>query len=173
MNKSYLILILFSGLVSLYALEWSNSLQPVEAKDKEVISLLNTDGTPRYRIVKPLHASDKEEFAVAALAHRLHDCCGHDFAVVTDDQPQEGPDLRVGPTARSPHLGDDAPGIDGIDIAVDADGSVSLQGGPIRGILTAVYAFLEEDLGYRYYARGAERLPAKLEFAPVARRYTP
>ena len=172
-NKLHLIFVLFLCLVSLYALEWSNSLQPIEAKGKEVISLLNADGTPRYRIVKPVHASAKEEFAAATLAHRLHDCCGHDFAVVTDDKPQEGPELRVGPTARSPQLGDDAPGIDGIDIAVDADGSVSLQGGPLRGILNAVYAFLEEDLGYRYYARGAERLPAKLEFAPVARRYTP
>ena len=156
-----------------HALEWRNSLQPKEAVGKETISLLDADGVPRYRIVTPAEPTPQESYAANTLADILERCCGKPFAVVSDAEPQDGPELRIGRTTRSPELPADALGIDGIDIQVDADNSVNLQGGAEFGLNNAIYAFLEEDLGYRYWWENAERLPAELAFAPVSRRYTP
>ena len=156
-----------------HALEWRNSLQPKEAVGKETISLLDADGVPRYRIVTPAAPTPQETYAAKTLADILECCCGKPFAVIADAEPQDGPELRIGRTTRSPELPADALGIDGIDIQVDADNSVNLQGGAEFGLNNAIYAFLEEDLGYRYWWENAERLPAELAFAPVSRRYTP
>ena len=166
------IVFLFSA-ISLTALEWRNALLPKEAAGKPTVSLLDADGTPRYRVVVPATPTPQESYAARTLADILSRCSGRSFEVIPDSEPQNGPELRVGKTARSPKIAENALGIDGIDIAVDADGSVNLQGGPEFGLNNAIYAFLEEDLGYRYWWENAERLPAELTFAPVSRRYTP
>ena len=155
------------------SLEWRNSLRPEAAIGQPTISLLDKNGAPRYSIVIPTQATVQEQHAAKTLAEILERCCGRPFAVMTDSAPQTGPELRVGATSRSPHSGLESWDIDGIDIFVEKDGSVNLQGGPEFGLNNAIYAFLEEDLGYRYWWENAERLPAELTFSPVSRRYTP
>ena len=65
-------------------------------------------------------------------------------------------------------------GDEGYAIAVSR-GQIILSGGKTRGVLNAVYALLEEDLGCRFYANDSIRLPKTntLVIAPVARRYIP
>ena len=167
------ILIFLASISCAFAIEWRNSLKPSKLDNNTQISLLDAAGIPRHRIVIPAEPTPQESYARRTLAEILEKCCGHPFAVVPDSEPQTGPEVRVGHTKRSPKLAPDALGIDGIDIVVDADGSVNLQGGPEFGLNNAIYAFLEEDLGYRYWWENAERLPAELSFAPASRRYTP
>ena len=175
MNKNLSVFLfgLWLTILPVSALEWRNALQPKEASGKSEISLLDVSGAPRYRIVLPALATPQESHAAATLAGILERCCGRPFEVLSDSEPQNGPELRVGATSRSPLLLPDALGIDGIDIFVEDDGSVNLQGGPEFGLNNAVFAFLEEDLGYRYWWENAERLPSKLTFVPISRRYTP
>ena len=161
------------SLLPISALEWRNSLQPKGISDQPTISLLDDGDTPLHQIVIPAEATPQESYAAHTLAEILERCCGKPFAVISDSEPQQGPELRIGATARSPKLEENALGIDGIDLVFDADGSVNLQGGPEFGLNNAIYAFLEEDLGYRYWWENAERLPAKLTFTPASRRYTP
>ena len=58
-NKLHLIFVLFLCLVSLYALEWSNSLQPIEAKGKEVISLKYRSAGSFSEGLAPVSEDDK------------------------------------------------------------------------------------------------------------------
>ena len=72
------------------------------------------------------------------------------------------------------HPTDGALGDEGYAIAVSR-GQIILTGGKTRGVLNAVYALLEEDLGWRCYASDSIRLPKTdtLVISPVARRYIP
>ena len=65
-------------------------------------------------------------------------------------------------------------GTRGTAIAVSR-GQIVLSGGKTRGVVNAVYALLEEDLGCRFYANDSILLPRTntLVIAPVARRYIP
>jgi hypothetical protein len=65
-------------------------------------------------------------------------------------------------------------GEDGYRISVVGDDLV-LEGGAGRGIVNAVYALLEEDLGCRFYTNDSIRLPKNktLSVRPVARSYVP
>ncbi len=168
-----LALLCLTATFPLIALDWHNSLQPKEANGKATISLLGQDCTPRYQIVIPSAPSPQESYAARTLAEILERCCGKQFQVISDSAPQNGPEVRIGATARSPKLAENALGVDGVDIFVEEDDSVNLQGGAEFGLNNAIYVFLEEDLGYRYWWENAERLPAELTFVPVSRRYTP
>ena len=68
-----------------------------------------------------------------------------------------------------PRLGDE-----GYSIAFKNQ-QILLWGGKTRGMLNAVYALLDEDLGCRFYANDSIRLPKTntLILAPVERRYIP
>src|SRR5205814_10048264 len=63
---------------------------------------------------------------------------------------------------------------EGYRIAIDGKDLV-LSGGRGRGVVNAVYALLEEDMGCRFYTNDSIRLPhAKtLTVAPVSRTYNP
>lgn len=65
-------------------------------------------------------------------------------------------------------------GNEGYRIAV-RNGQVVLSGGKTRGVINAVYALLEEDLGCRFYTKDSVHVPRSetLIIAPVPRRYVP
>ncbi|MHB1458974.1 MAG: DUF4838 domain-containing protein, partial [Armatimonadota bacterium] len=67
------------------------------------------------------------------------------------------------------NLGDEGYAIDMVG------GNLLLLGGSTRGIINAVYAFLEEDLGCRWYSRFSENIPHRsvLSIRPVKRSYVP
>src|SRR6185436_16473388 len=63
---------------------------------------------------------------------------------------------------------------EGYRIAVEGK-DIVLAGGRGRGVVNAVYALLEEDLGCRFYTNDSIRLPKSktLTVAPVPRTYAP
>ncbi len=171
--KMFLGVLLTACLASGQVLEWKNSLLPKEAVGKPSVNLLDAQGKPRYRIVIAKEANEFERFAAKELQDRLNSFGDWKFEIVGDDLPQNGPELRVGKTVRSGKIPDGV-GFDGISIQTREDGSVEMQGGRHRGLVNAVYAFLEEDLGYRYWDKQTERKPAApLSFIPCSRTHTP
>src|SRR5262245_34383606 len=125
--------------------EWSNSLKPTGPIAGEVT--LVKDGKPVRSIRLTTNATPVEKSAAKELQHWIEQITGARLAITTAD---------VHPTARLQT--DAALGEDGIRIAIEGDDLV-LTGGTGRGVVNAVYAFLEEDLGCRFYTSDSIRLP--------------
>lgn len=142
--------------------QWVNTLQP-QGKPAGQVKVV-TRGKAQGGIQLPEHPTPQETNAAAQLQFWIKEITGATLEV------------RSGKTRGSRLLvrTDTALGNEEYAIAVER-GQVILSGGKTRGVLNAVYALLEEDLGCRFYANDSIRLPRtnSLVLAPVARRYTP
>jgi hypothetical protein len=158
--------------------EWSNALKPAGEAGPELT--LARDGMTGYVIVLPESPTTQEEKAAADLAHWLGLATGAEFNVVREGSGESRPErgMSVGRTrllerADLPQKEADL-GKEGIAIAVDGE-NLYLFGGSRRGPIYAVYSFLEEDLGFRWYARGTATIPDSptLTVRPVPRTFAP
>ena len=111
------------------------------------------DGQSDYRIVIAADAPETEQYAAQELQTWLREVSGAELPIVAD-APQ-GKRLVVGfgplvetavPGAEKPAPGDDA------FTWCSRDGDIFFWGGSKRGTLYAVYSFLEEELGCRWYS---------------------
>jgi hypothetical protein len=120
------------------------------------------DGRSLARIVVAADASETERFAAEELALFLHIVTGADFPVGADPEPA-GSRLLVGPgAARLAGAGNDPADLASEEIAVRTSGNdLVLTGGGPRGTLYAVYAFLEDVVGCRWWTGTASRMPWK------------
>lgn len=156
---------------------WSSALTP-SGKPGPALRLSN-QGIAAFAIELPEKASPRERRAAADLARWLKEMGGADFKSFIDPEPrpkgmhvislgatQLRQAARLDPT---PDLGDE-----GYRIAF-ADGDLFLEGGRTRGLINAVYALLEEDLGCRWYTRDSATIPhsAEVVLKPVARVFVP
>ena len=143
--------------------EWTNSLKPA-GKPAGKVTLTVVKGKPQGGILLPDRPTPQETNAAAQLQHWLRQITGATLPINTGKARGSRIAIR---TDRS--LGDE-----GYAIAVSR-GQIVLSGGKTRGVLNAVYALLEEDLGCRFYANDSIRLPHTntLVIAPVARGYVP
>src|SRR5688572_16131409 len=160
------VLVLTACLVSpAVGAEWRNALQP-RGTPAAPITLVN-DGKP-LDIIIPANATGPEKKAAEDLRHWIKEMTGAEAKVAPPD-----PAALMRSMIRietKPELPPDA-----YEIAVK-DGFLFLRGGPGRGVVNAVYALLEEDLGCRFYTNDSIRLPARsktLIVAPVPRTYAP
>lgn len=155
---------------------WENSLKP-EGDPADPITLA-VQGKTGYVIVIPETATAPEKKAAEELRSWLGQITGAEFPIVADTESAQSRELSVGRTKRlagaalprgSEELADD-----GYAIAVQGE-RIYLFGGRRTGPLHAVIALLEEDLGCRWYAPDARRIPRRptLEVGIVARTYTP
>jgi len=155
---------------------WRNSLGPAGQADQELV--LATEGRTDYVIVIPAAATTQDHKAAKDLAHWLGQMTGAAFRIVTDTTPPRETEISVGRTNRRQRVDpEDAVarlGDEGYAIAVRGP-KLTLLGGRKRGPINAVYALLEEDLGCRWYAAKANRIPRRptLRVKPVPRRSTP
>ncbi|HEV2293459.1 MAG TPA: DUF4838 domain-containing protein [Tepidisphaeraceae bacterium] len=145
----------------LIAEQWHNTLKP---KGVEASSLtLVRDGEPLYSIELPEKPTGPEKKAADDLRQWIREMTGAELP------------LAASPVAKSIRLttNPDAPD-EQYTIAVNGE-TLILSGGPGRGVVNAVYALLEEDLGCRWYAKDSFRLPRSetLSIAPVTRTYAP
>lgn len=117
-------------------------------------------GRPAVRIVVAPDATATERFAADELALFLHIVTGATFPV-SEDPGRPGGRLLVGPGASAPL----AAGLDLSTLAPEeilvrsAGGDLVLAGGSPRGTLYAVYAFLEDVVGCRFWTATASRIP--------------
>jgi hypothetical protein len=142
--------------------EWNNSLKPggEPAGQVKVVEA----GKPSGVIQCPAEATSQEKKAAADLQHWIREMTGATLEIASGGATTNGITVHTDLS-----LGDE-----GYSIAVD-DARIILSGGKTRGVINAVYALLEEDLGCRFYTNDSIRLPKAdtLVIAPVARRYIP
>jgi hypothetical protein len=122
------------------------------------------DGRPVYGVLLPANPTGPEKKAADDLRQWVKEMTGAELPLAASRA--DGRTIRI---ATDPA----APG-EQYTIAVDGD-ALLLTGGPGRGVVNAVYALLEEDLGCRWYTKDSFRLPKSttLTVAPVARTSTP
>ncbi len=128
-----------------------------------------------YSIVVPQEATVSEQFAAEELAKYLGQMTGETLAVVPEGEAKTGHRIYVGKCAGLP-VGVDwrKLGLEGIHIEQHG-GDLVLAGGQ-RGVLYAVYSFLEENLGCRWFTQDCIVIPRegvfeidglKKEFVPA------
>jgi len=120
----------------------------------ETVGALVRDGEPAGCIVVPAGASDHERTAATELQAYLARMSGAELPVIGEGEPTEGYPAYVGRTefARAGGLLDRAAGLgeEGLLMHAGEDG-LALLGGSDLGTYYAVYAFLEEKLGVRWF----------------------
>jgi len=133
-------------------------------------------GRAEARVVVGFDAPETERFAAQELALFLHIVTGATFPVV-EDPGTAGGRLLVGLAAARAAVPDLAgSGLAPEEIVVrSAGGDLILAGGSPRGTLYAVYTFLEDVIGCRWWTATASRMPWKpsLSVADVSIRFKP
>lgn len=131
------------------------------AVEGKAFSLVQS-GKSNFTIVSPKEATPAEKHAAEEFQAYIEDISGAKLPIVTEDSAPEGPKVFVGPCKALSKLGlrleDYEFGSEGFVMAV-TEGNLVLAGGRPRGTLYAVYTFLEEKLGCRWFAPGVERVP--------------
>lgn len=140
---------------------WRNALKPV-GEPAAPLTLVE-DGRPVYSILLRADAPLPAQKAAEDLARWVAEMTGAPLPIVPD---AAGPLIRLTTDAK---LADEqyAIGVEG--------GNLVLSGGAGRGVVNAVYALLEEDLGCRFYTNDSIKLPKSptLVVNVVPRTYTP
>ena len=118
------------------------------------LSLVN-NGNTAYQIVLPVDADSLEQKSADELQKYLEKISGHKL-VITDEAGQaSGKRILIGSTTAGASLN---AGSDEIIISVK-EGDLLILGGNPRSTLYALYTFLENHLGCRFYSPDVEFLP--------------
>jgi hypothetical protein len=135
-------------------------------------------GTTDYRIVIGTGAIEPEKHAAHELAQFLKQVTGASFEIVSESEFGDGPAIFVGPGDRwqrmAPDLKIDNLGPEGFIIETRPP-HIVLAGGRPRGTLYAVYTFLEDHVGCRWYSSKIHRIPSRPNLAvpPIHDRQIP
>ena len=121
---------------------------------------LAENGRTDYVIVRGAYASEAEVTAANTLAEYLERITGAAFPVVTDAAAPASKELAVGRTNRADEktLGVEGMDDDGVRL-LTAGERLYLTGGRARGALYAVYTFLEDWLGCRWFTHELTVVP--------------
>ena len=135
-------------------------------------------GHSDYTIVIASHASDSEKHGATELQMFLEQISGARLAIATDAEQVDGPMILVGRSKK----------LDGLELKIDFDllgdegfvvhtaaPHLVLSGGRKRGSMFAVYTFLEDQLGCRWFSTNASRIPKRerIEIGSLQERHAP
>ena len=141
-------------------------------------SWLARDGQAAAQIVMPEAATPVERTAAQELRQHLEKVTGSAFSIVTESSAKSGPRLLVGNTEASRRLAPDflaaQAAYDSILLKTVGD-DVILTGHPQRGALYAVYTYLEETVGVRWWTSDETFIPQlpDLPLPKLDMRYAP
>jgi len=143
---------------------------------KDDSALIAENGVAKAVIVISEDASEPEQHAATELAEFLEQITGAEFEVVSPPAA-DSPRLLVGAEAAKlaePDFSTDGLGTDGVVIR-RVDNDLILAGGHPRGTLYAVYTFLEDELGCRWWSSSESTIPNKptLKVGNLDVRYVP
>lgn len=148
---------------------------PAYAKTEKEIVLADA-GSTQYSIVISENASDTEKNAARELSEYLTEISSADFEIVTDTVPASEKEIVVGVTNRDNEIDIDRAdfGQDGVRILTVGE-KLFLTGGKERGALYAVYTFLEDWLGCRWFTEELTVIPEtdRLAVAEIDYSYVP
>jgi uncharacterized protein DUF4838 len=141
-----------------------------------ILLILAQDGKTDYTIVTSPGATVSEKHAAAELASFLKQVTGATFPRSTS--PPRGPAIYVGPGEhlKRLRLADDFAAYGPDELRILTRGrNLILAGGRPRGTLYAVYTFLEDVVGCRWWSSKVSTIPRKptLEIKPLDRRWKP
>ena len=126
---------------------------------------LFSDSKSDYRIALSTQASESEQWAALELKHWLKEISGVELPVQDLDQPHKGPQIVIG-------YNDFIKEKTGANAPADLDESfrycnsgpdILIYGGKIRGTMYGVMAFLENELGCRWYTPTVSIIPERKE----------
>jgi len=159
-------------LVVLMALGWRASAAPAGQV------LLAQDGQTSYQIVTHDRPAAPQRHGAEELASFLKQISGADFPVVRQADWSGGPAIFVGASAAAGRAAPDLDlrglGHEGFVIRTSAP-HLLLVGGEPRGTLYAVYTFLEDYLGCRWWTSTASTIPQRtsIKLGPINDRQVP
>lgn len=123
---------------------------------------ISKDGRAQAVIVVAPDASEPEQYAAKELAQFLGQITGGEFKTLTQEDKQASC-LFVGPAAAKwadEKFSTDGLGAEGIVLRTVGDDLI-LAGGRPRGTLYAVYTFLEDQLGCRWWSSTESTIPSR------------
>lgn len=126
------------------------------------------DGTSDYSIVVDPDAGESVQYAACELQHWIGEVSGATLPIVGLDGGQEGKRLVVGCNAITKEIKPDAEEPESSDDSFtwcNVGGDILLWGGAKRGTLYAVYSFLEEELGVRWYSSQVSVAPKTAKYS--------
>lgn len=144
--------------------------RPADAAPSEHV--LFEGGRTAYSIVIGEQASDSERWAAFELKRWLGEVSGAGFNIVSDALAKSGPEIVVGFNRRARDLF--AAANESIEPPAKMDEAfrytnlgedLVLYGGAQRGTMYAVFAFLENELGCRWYTPTVESIPERDRYA--------
>ena len=135
---------------------------------------LAVDGRTEYRIVTPDRASEVDAYAARELALYLSKITGAEFAIVSPEAVEDGkPCIFVGasaPALKRLGLADPLAKLNDQEHVTRSVGhDIFLYGKGIHGNLYAVFEFLENSLGWRWYSVFEEPVIPKRKSIALAR----
>lgn len=131
---------------------------PVFAADNGIT--LASNGQTYYKIVIAENASETEVNAAKTLANYLNQITDADFDIVTDAVAASDFEIVVGVTNREAAAPVDRSELGDEGVRIFTDGNkLFLTGGEKRGAIYAVYTFLEEFLGCRWFTQSVPITP--------------
>ena len=123
---------------------------------------LARDGRSEYRVVIAANAEEPIPAAAQDFVQTFAQITGAELAIVTDAEPMGEHEIIIGPSAHLDNLAVcidwDRLGREGYVIRTVGE-HLLLFGGPPRGTINAVYAFLEGHLGCRWYTPDFSVIP--------------
>lgn len=125
-------------------------------------------GASEYSIVVDPAAGESVQYAACELQHWIGEVSGATLPIVGIDEGQPGRRLVVGYNPVTVELKADAKEPEPSDDSFtwcNAGGDILLWGGAKRGSLYAVYSFLEEELGVRWYSSAVSVAPKTKKYA--------
>jgi len=158
--------------------EWFNSLKPKGKLGQELT--LTEDGKSDYIILTSNRPTKEDAKAAEDLREWLRQMTGAKLSIEREsgDIKDKRKFISIGHTKLLNKSGLNSIGEDLKDegYRIDEKGErLFLWGGRTRGVINAVYALLEEDLGCRWYSNECTVIPRwqTLKFTPVLRTYRP
>ncbi|MBN1339038.1 MAG: DUF4838 domain-containing protein [Bacteroidales bacterium] len=157
---------------------WNNSLKPNGKANSDLT--ITENGKSNYCIVIPESPTTQDQKAAEEFQHWLQQMTGATLPIEKESRKTRARSeiISIGQTKSLKKSGLAAIKEDlkdeGYGIAVNGE-KLYLWGGRTRGVINAVFALLEEDLGCRWYTDEHFRIPdlKTLKLAPVPRTYTP
>lgn len=162
------------------ALAWLAILPGISALVQEADAMLLADnGAAKCVIVTASNPPEYEKTAARELADHLKEVTGAEFAIKAESEvPADAPQILVGKCQRAlrlvPAVCRENLGHDGIVIKTCGNALV-LLGSPPRGTLYAVYTFLEDYVGCRWWTSSESTIPRrpKLSINTLDKIYSP
>ncbi len=117
--------------------------------------------TPHSRIVTAGNCDAVTRYAAEELAHWLGEIAGTAFSIVTEDTPPQKGDILVGESSCTAHFSERTAELPKEGYFYCTAGENLVFGGRGRGLLYGVYAFLEDELGIRFFTPEVTHVPRR------------